>query len=159
MTTETIKFKIELYAEYWDKAPMVDVCINGTSKFKELITDTEQNPKIIEFEHDFIEGDAYKLVINKSNKDLSQTVVENGNIVKDQLVYIKSINIDAVDLGGLLYDGAYYPTYPEPWATQQRAEGKDLPESYKNVTSMGHDGRWELAMTSPFYMWLLENLY
>ena len=58
-----------------------------------------------------------------------------------------------------MYEGVYTPTYPEPWATQQKEEGIDLPKSFKNVTQMGHNGVWSFEFQSPFYMWLLENLY
>ena len=34
-----------------------------------------------------------------------------------------------------------------------------LPETFKNVTKMGHNGTWTFTFSSPFYMWLLENLY
>ena len=67
--------------------------------------------------------------------------------------------LDEIDIGGLVYEGVYTPTYPEPWATQQKEEGIDLPKSFKNVTQMGHNGVWSFEFQSPFYMWLLENLY
>jgi len=159
MTTETIKFKIELYAQYWDKAPMVEILLNDESKNKQEITSDEENPTVIEFEHTLNETEQYKFIIKKSNKDNSQTVIENGKIVKDQMLFIKSVTIDEINLGGILYEAKYYPEYLEPWASEQRSAGKDLPEYIKNVTSMGHNGRWELQFTSPFYMWLLENLY
>ena len=86
-------------------------------------------------------------------------MVEDGKITKDQLLHIKSIEIDEIDIGGMVYEGIYTPKYPEPWASQQRSAGKELPDSFKNVTTIGHNGRWELGFESPFYMWLLENLY
>lgn len=159
MWTESLKFKIQLYAQYWDKPPIAEILIGDQSKFKQEITGTEQNPNLVEFLHDLNEGQEYKFIIHRSNKDNSQTMVENDQIVKDQLLFIKSIEIDEIDLGGLIYEGLYYPEYPEPWASQQKESGNALPLSIKNVTSMGHNGRWELTFTSPFYMWLLENLY
>ena len=84
---------------------------------------------------------------------------ENSDLLKDQLLHIKSIDIDEIDISGLVYEGIYTPEYPEPWATQQREAGKELPESFKNVTAMGHNGEWSFKFESPFYMWLLENLY
>ena len=102
----------------------------------------------------------YNLIINRSGKGRNQTIInEKGDILKDQLLHIKSINIDEIDIGALVFDGVYTPTYPEPWATQQRESGNDLRDSFKNVTSMGFDGEWRFSFTSPFYMWLLENLY
>ena len=159
MTTEKLKFKLELYATRWDKSPRAEVLINGHSHYNQEILGTEKEPTVIEFEHELTEGEKYRLVIERSGKHKNQTVVENGEITKDQLLHIKSIEIDEIDIGALVYEGVYTPEYPEPWATQQRQDGKTLPESFKNVTTIGHNGRWVLSFESPFYMWLLENLY
>jgi hypothetical protein len=159
MSIEKLKFKLELYSTYWDKTPRAEILINNHSHYTQEITGTEKEPTVIEFEHELKEGEKYSLIIERSGKDIRQTVVENGQIVKDQLLHIKSIEIDEIEIGALVYSGLYTPRYPEPWASQQRQAGNALPESFKNVTTMGHNGRWELGFTSPFYMWLLENLY
>jgi hypothetical protein len=159
MATEKLKFKLELWATYWDRAPLANILINNHSHSNQEILGTEKEPTIIEFEHELTEGEKYSLVIERSGKDVKQTVVEDGQISKDQLLHIKSIEIDEIDIGALVYEGVYTPVYPEPWATQQLQAGKELPVSFKNVTTIGHNGRWELSFGSPFYMWLLENLY
>ena len=156
---EKLKFRLELWAEHWDKKPIAEIKINKDSKFQAEIEGTEDNPTLIEFEHELVEGEKYDLQIVRSNKDAKQTMVENGVIIKDQLLNIKSIEIDEIDIGALVYEGVYTPDYPEPWATQQKEAGTELPESFKNVTKMGHNGVWSLQFESPFYMWLLENLY
>ena len=159
MATEKLKFKLELWAEYWDIAPRANILLNDHSHFNKEITGTEKEPTVIEFEHELTEGEKYRLIIERSGKHKNQTVVENGEIIKDQLLNIKSIEIDEIEIGALVYEAVYTPEYPEPWATQQRQAGKTLPESFKNVTTIGHNGRWVLSFESPFYMWLLENLY
>ena len=159
MTTEKLKFKLELYATMWDKPPIADIKIAGKSYFKEEIASTNDKPTIIEFEYELEEGKSYNLIINRSGKNKRQTIVENEKIIKDQLLHIKSIEIDDIDIGNLVYEGVYKPEYPEQWATQQQEAGNKLPETLKNVTQMGHNGTWTLSFTSPFYMWLLENLY
>ena len=138
---------------------MAEILINDESHYRSEIEGTEDKPTVIEFEHTLEEGKEYTLKIIRSGKDVKQTVVEAGNIAKDQLLHIKSIEIDEIDIGALVYEGVYTPTYPEPWATQQRQANNELPVSFKNVTNMGHNGVWELQFSSPFYMWLLENLY
>ena len=159
MPTEKLKFKLELWAEYWDRAPRANILINNYSHYNQEITGTEKEPTIIEFEHELTEGEKYSLLIERSGKDSKQTVVEDNCIVKDQLLHIKSIEIDEIDIGALVYEAIYTPKYPEPWASQQQQAGNELPKSFKNVTIIGHNGRWELGFASPFYMWLLENLY
>jgi hypothetical protein len=144
----------------WDKPPVVEVKLNSKTYFKSEITGAEQNPTTIEFEEELTEGSEYNLVIERSGKDKNQTVLnDNGEIIKDQLLHIKSIEIDEIDIGALVYEGVYTPKYPEPWATQQHEAGNDLQDSFKNVTQMGFNGEWKFKFESPFYMWLLENLY
>tara|TARA_R110000796_G_C14212196_1_gene393416 strand:+ start:29 stop:511 length:483 start_codon:yes stop_codon:yes gene_type:complete len=160
MATEKLKFKLGLYATMWDRPPHAEILLNDKSYFDGDITGTENKPDVIEFEHELEEGKEYKLTINRSGSDKSQTVVnENGDLLKDQLLHIKSMEIDEIDLGALVYEGLYTPDYPEPWASQQRQAGVELQESFKNVTCIGHNGTWQFKFNSPFYMWLLENLY
>jgi hypothetical protein len=159
MATEKLEFKLELYATMWNTPPIANIRINEKSYFNKEITSTEDKPTIVEFEHELEESKSYNLIINRSGKNKRETVVENGKIVKDQLLHIKSIEIDEIDIGSLVYEGIYKPEYPEPWASQQAEKGNKLPETLKNVTQMGHNGTWTFTFTSPFYMWLLENLY
>ena len=160
MATEKLKFKLELYATMWDKPPHAEILINDQSVSKKDITGTEDKPDLIEFEYELEEEKQYNLIIKRSGKSNSQTVInEKGDILKDQLLNIKRIEIDEIDIGALVYEGVYTPKYPEPWATQQREAGVELRESFKNVTQMGHNGEWRFTFESPFYMWLLENLY
>ena len=160
MSAEKLKFKLELYATMWDRPPVAEILMNDKSYFKGDITTTEDKPTLIEFEHECEEGKDHRLVIKRSGKGENQAVVnDKGDLLKDQLLNIKSIEIDEIDIGALVYEGTYTPDYPEPWTTQQREAGVELQESFKNVTRMGHNGTWKFKFASPFYMWLLENLY
>ena len=160
MATEKLKFKLELFATMWDKPPHAEILIDGKSYYNSEITSTEDKPTLIEFEAELEEDKKVDLIINRSGKGVNQTVVnEKGDILKDQLLHIKRIEIDEIDLGSLVFTGLYTPKYPEPWATQMAESGKELRESFTNVTQMGHNGEWKFSFTTPFYMWLLENLY
>jgi len=160
MATEKLKFKLELHATMWDKPPVAEILIDDKSFFKKEITGSEQEPDLIEFEATLEDNKEHNLIIKRSGKDKNQTVIDSkGEIQKDQLLNIKSIEIDSIDIGALVYEGVYTPEYPEPWATQQRESGNDLKDSFKNVTRMGFNGEWKFTFSSPFYMWLLENLY
>ena len=160
MATEKLKFKLELYATMWDKPPHAEIIVGDKSYYNNDITSTEDKPTLIEFETELEEEKECSLIIKRSNKSRNQTVVnEKGDLLKDQLLCIKRIEIDEIDIGALVFEGLYKPTYPEPWATQQKEAGNELPESFKNVKQMGHNGTWTFKFASPFYMWLLENLY
>ena len=135
-----------------DKKQMIEF-IKSTDKFT-------NGPKVVEFEKELDENTEYNLIIKRSGKGHSQTVVnDKGDILKDQMLHIKGIEIDEIDIGALVYDGVYTPSYPEPWASQQHEAGVELKKSFKNVTQMGHNGEWKFTFNSPFYIWLLENLY
>ena len=159
MATEKLKFKLELYATMWNKPPIADISIDSKSYFKEEITSTKDKPTIVEFEHELEESKSYNLIIDRLGKNKRETVVEDEKIVKDQLLHIKSIEIDEIDIGSLIYEGVYTPEYPEQWATQQAKAGNKLPKTIKNSPDLGHNGTWTFTFSSPFYMWLLENLY
>lgn len=160
MATEKLKFKLELFATMWDKPPHVEIFIGDTIHYKGDITGTETDPNVIQFEQEVNEGETYTLTIKRTGKTSTQTIVNaKGDIIKDQLLNTKRIEIDEIDIGGLVYDGVYTPDYPEPWFSQQKKAGVDMPESFNNVTKMGHNGSWKFTFQSPFYMWLLENLY
>ena len=49
MATETLKFKLELYATMWNKPPVANIKINEKSYFNEEIASTDDKPTIIEF--------------------------------------------------------------------------------------------------------------
>ena len=160
MQTERLKFKLELYATYWDKPPIAEILINGESQYRSEIMGTEKEPTVIEFEKQFTEGEKSNLEILRSGKIKGQTIINaEGNVEKDQLLHIKSIEIDEINIGSLVYEGVYTPQYPEPWHTQQVSAGNTPEKSFKNTTALGHNGTYVLAFESPFYMWLLENLY
>ena len=160
MGTEKLKFKLELYATMWDKPPHAEIMINDKCYFAGDIEGTEEKPYTIVFECELEDNSKYNLIINRSGKRNNQTVLNaKGDILHDQLLNIKSIEIDEIDIGALVYEGVYTPDYPEPWATQQRESGEELQESFKSVTQMGHNGEWRFSFATPFYMWLLENLY
>ena len=160
MATEKLKFKVELFATMWNKPPHAEVLVDNKRQYIGPITGSEDKPTIIEFTQEFESDKEYNLDIKMSGKTSRQTLVnEKGDILKDQLLNIKSIEIDEIDIGALVYDGVFTPEYPEPWASQQREAGHELPKTLKNVTCMGHNGTWTFKFVSPFYIWLLENLY
>src|SRR5210317_185977 len=104
MATEKLKFKLELYATMWDQPPVAEIKLNSKSYFKAEITGNEQDPTVIEFEAELQEDSEYNLIIERSGKGKNQTVLDDkGHILKDQLLHIKNIEIDEIDIGALVY--------------------------------------------------------
>ena len=160
MATEKLKFKLELYATMWDLPPKAELSINNKIFFSDDIKGTFDKPTVIEHEEELDAGE-HKLILNRGGKTGDQTKIDRqtGEVLSDQLLHIKSLEIDEIEIGALIYEGVYTPVYPEPWATQQAYAGIELEKSFKNATILGHNGTWTFKFASPFYMWLLENLY
>jgi len=68
MGTETLKFKLELFATMWDKPPHAEILVNDKSFFKGDITGTEEKPTLIDFEDMLEEEKTYNLVIKRTGK-------------------------------------------------------------------------------------------
>ena len=107
MATEKLKFKIELFATYWNLKPICDISVNDKTFWTGSIMGSEAKPDVIEFEADLHEGQDYKLIINRQGKDKKQTILDGEKIIKDQLLHIKTIEIDEINIGALVYEGIY----------------------------------------------------
>jgi len=68
VATEKLKFRLELFAEYWDKAPDVEVLIDDSSKYSGKISSTQDKPTLIEFEHEMQNDLQYQLHIKRTGK-------------------------------------------------------------------------------------------
>jgi len=68
------------------------------------------------------------------------------------LLNIKSLEVDDIDLGSLIWSHSVY----RPDITHE-FNGVTVTE-LTNCVNLGWNGTWEFAFTTPFYIWLLENL-
>ena len=98
-----MKFHIELFADYWDKAPQVKVDINNDVIWDGTVTDIET----IKHEKEVYDEEEVKLNITLYSKTDDQTVIENEKVIKDQLLHIKNIEIDDVDIEDLIWEAEY----------------------------------------------------
>lgn len=74
-----------------------------------------------------------------------------------QMVGIVQLSIDNIDCSQLiLCKSTFRPSYPEPWATQQRSQNQVLLDLVPFETQLGHDGVWQMPFSSPFYPYALE---
>jgi hypothetical protein len=140
---ETIAFKIGLTGTYWDRKPKCSVLLNGENK-SNLVCD--ENLQYAEFTCDLAERQEHLLEIKLENKTITDTIVENSKIVKDMLLNIKSIEIDEMELGEIKWNLSEFV-----------ADDPNRP-TLKNCVNLGWNGSYRLKFTSPFYLWLLENM-
>ena len=79
---------------------------------------------------------------------------------KDKATVIRSVRFNGIGSDKLLWQGKYYPRYPEPWATEQKILGQDLPEYLSAHTYLGWNGIWILEFGVPVFTWIhqIEDL-
>lgn len=153
---ETLTFKIGLSATFWDKFPEYSILLNDVLiernflKF-DISPPNEQKlspTKYIEFTAELEEGSSNKLQIRLENKEDNDTVEndEKTAIVKDLLLNINSIEIDDISLEQLIWDCSEFV-----------ADDPARPV-LKKCVNLGWNGTYTLEFTSPFYLWLLENI-
>jgi len=104
----------------------------------------------VAFEHTVDEG-PHTLKIRLENKTISDTVIENGEVVKDMLLNIDDITIDEISLGNLLWSAEYILD------EKQTYKGQEI-DHLDGCVNLGWNGTYTLKFTSPFYIWLLEKL-
>jgi len=140
MTHEMIDLEINLSSTYWDKPPRTKVWLDNSVIFQGLV----ESPVCIKKTISLSEGD-HELRIMLLDKDgRTQTVMEDGKIIKDQLLNIDSIIMDDIDLGHLIYANSTFVA--------------DSGQEHKNMINLGLNGAWKLPFQTPVYVWLLENL-
>lgn len=152
--SELVEFKITLDSVWHNEPPKFQVLLNGELIESGVVTEREENNKehVISFSKELVEGD-HTIQIRLVDKQNYHTPVdENGNILADQLLNIKQVEIDEIELDYLFYSlGKYHKQI----ANSSEYEAEALPDSYKNL---GWNGEWRLHFTVPTYMWFLENL-
>jgi hypothetical protein len=131
---ETIEFDIQLDVQ---GDPVLDIYIDNTLYTQPKFSAT-------------LEFGKHELRIVHSGKT---------NKTPEQSVLIKSITVDGINIQDILYtDSTNTPEYPEPWATQQRAEGVVLEETVLGQCELSHNCVWPLDFTSPFYEFVMDHV-
>ncbi len=148
MNNENLKFEISLSGTYWGKKPQFSVWLDDHPVVQTELANPTQT---VTFEREVIEG-LHELKIRLENKDQkTDTIIENGAIVKDMLLNIDDITIDDISLGNLLWSAEYHLDAP------QQYQDKTITK-LDNCVNLGFNGTYVLKFSSPFYIWLLEKL-
>jgi hypothetical protein len=147
MTTESLEFKITLSGTYWDNLPEYAILLDGVEKSRAVVsTDSGQVFDVL-FTADIEEDAEHTLSITLINK-LDSDTVENADktgIERDMLLNIVEVEIDGISLESLKWSHSEYNVTM-------------LPEPVYNCVNLGWNGSWDIKFSSPFYIWLLENM-
>lgn len=141
MSTENVEIEIDISSDFWDAAPRTKIWLDDTVLLQSTVI-TE--PTKVKFAGTLAEGE-HELRIMLGGKDgKSQTIMQDGKIIKDQVLNIDGINFDGIDLGFLVNKLGVYET----------EDGSTL----EGVVNLGVNGVWKLKFNAPIYLWLLEHL-
>jgi hypothetical protein len=151
-SVETLKFKVGLSATYFNSKPEYSVHLDSKEICRNTVSAESDEIFYIEFDAEIAENAEHKLIVKLHNKSKQDIVIEDDQIVKDTLLNIKSVEIDEIDLGSLIWTSSeYFPDHP------QKFNG-EIVSSLKNCVNLGWNGSYVLPFASPFYIWLLENI-
>lgn len=144
---EKIKGIIHLSSTYIDEPMRASIFINGNLIITKKVTGTPDDPTVIDFKWFFEKGKKHSIELAFDGKTHKGTQVDDqGNIIKDTLVKVEKLELDEVDMTKQIFKFTYEPS------------DKDIP-TLSNTDTIGVNGRWTINFASPFYLWLLENLY
>lgn len=143
METEPVDISIRLSGTYWKDKPQAKVYVDNILLFDGEIGE----PLDINWKNELSSG-SHDLIIKMYNKDRFQTVIEDGEVVKDSLINIEKITFDGIDIDYLAQSLSIYQPVEQP----------GVPAIVRNCVNLGWNGTWKLSFNTPIYIWLLENL-
>jgi len=149
MSQEILHFEVVLSGTYWDKKPQFSVWLDDHVIMQSEITRTAELQSI-KFARDLDKG-VHQLKIRLENKTSQDTVVANGEMVKDMLLNIDDIIIDDINLRQLLWDAEYHLDSPQEYNSNTITR-------LDRCVNLGWNGTYVLNFSTPFYVWLLEKL-
>jgi len=159
MTSETLHFKIGLSSSSDTKKPEFNISINNKVFVDSKLKNNKDEIEYFEFDAEVEEGECFVCVELKNKKLHDTTLDSDGNIVDDLILNIDSIEVDEIDLDVLKWTHSIYePKYPKHYIIKAQSQGTTLEKTLKNCINLGWNGTWKLPFTSPFYVWLLENI-
>ena len=139
---EKIKLNFVLDPMYHDRAPKAMVTLNDDVLMDETVSETRN----VELTLDLEEDENYELGFHLYGKKDEDTIIDDdGNILKDQLLTVRNIAFDGVELD---------PVLPVNQNCYYYHDGDRRPF----LGIMGRNGVSAIRFTSPAYVWLLENL-
>jgi hypothetical protein len=146
MTRYRSRFLIDIEPIWQRQAPLVTIALDDHVAHHGIVPQATQI--MIDKELDSGWHDLAVILGHKSDHDPVQAVK------------IKNIKINDITSAKFVWQARYRPDYPEPWASQQRQLGMDLPAEIGMTDYLGWNGRWNLRFSAPVFTWIhdIESL-
>lgn len=144
MATDAFCCDFMLRPVYWDRCPQVSVKFDH----EEIWTGALPKDLNLTIERELPRG-AHTLQLEFFGKLNSDS---QGD--QDQAVIIEKLAFHGIGDDRFKWQGIYCPEYPEPWRSQQAAQGLVLPKLRLAHDYLGWNGVWCLAFTTPIFTWM-----
>jgi hypothetical protein len=104
-----------------------------------------------QIQHQLLDNDGdHDVVFELFGKTHDHTTVDaDGNIVSDAMLLVSDLEIDSIDINQIAQFQAVY---------HHDFNGSQAPQQDKFYGHMGCNGTVQLKFSTPFYLWLLENM-
>jgi len=98
--------------------------------------------------------------LHKGLHSLEIELYHKPDIDPHQNLQISNLSFGQIHSPRFVWQGVYQPRYPEPWASQQLAQGIQLQSQLHNTDYLGWNGVWRLGFSVPIFTWIhkIENL-
>ena len=145
---EKVEIKFTLEPTWFNNAPNIKVAINN-----EILIDTQLEEKL-DFKQtvELSEDGSHQLTFTLYDKTNDDTVVKDGVIEKDTLIKISNIELEDTDLTSML------SLNKELFYYEHDTNGTAQLEKHTLYDTLGCNGTATINFTTPFHIWLLENL-
>ena len=151
--SENIYFDFWIKPEYFLNPPYMKLMIDNDVFFEDHV-DKDMH---LRFAKRCSFAESHKIKILRSGKTIRDTEFLPDGSLKTQMLTIEKIKIDNIDLRNLIWHKCVYtPDYPEPWASDQKKSGAELPQTLSGTMELGHNGKWEFSFNSPVYKYLID---
>ena len=146
---EKVEIKFTLEPTWFNNAPKIKVAINNN-----ILLDTQLEEKL-DFKQtvELSEDNSHQLTFTLYDKTNNDTeILEDGTIKQDTLINLLQLKLNDVDLTdtmSLNKDVFYY---------EHDSNGTAQLEKHTLYNILGCNGTATINFTTPFHVWLLENL-
>lgn len=135
---ESTDVSIPLGVEVWINESLI-ISSDHLTSFTELYYELDDEQEVV-----------HKLKFILKNKSSAHTQIDgNGNIIKDALIKIHSLKFDDIDMDHMFLQFSKY-------SHNFNNTGPDVVEKCGGF--MGCNGTVTFEFSTPFYIWLLENM-
>ena len=133
-----MQINLTLESTFKNTAPICNILTNKESV--QMIC----NKKTNKFEID--------LAMEKTDKFRIEFINKDGH--DDNVVDIKELSIDGINLQHFIYKGEYRPEYNQHWFDRQEIKP---PEVYCPGTELRHNGTWHMDISQPIWKMIMEG--